>query len=318
MLPNLRSLSCPGTASGTQLMLFFFWVEGQVLPFLQPHSPPSSTTLPEALPLRRLAPAGGGGDKDAARLFVSRLIIPRARSCPTFFVRTRKAGQAQCTGRGCGAHSWPSKQLEGSRSHAFTDWKRWGSESERLLLEQTKPMMKKVAETHEIPRLAVPEQLTPSLWGRTGEAPAPVQLGAGPRARGSSPQVLQGRCKVAVCSQGAARRALPPARRLLRAARLKSQQNLTFLSGKGAAAAGRQGLKAAPPAPCEHCPDLGVPAEHTQLPRICRAPAPHGRAQRASRGASYLHLGLPAPALPSVSTGKKSPACSQHGNGELA
>lgn len=31
-----------------------------------------------------------------------------------------------------------------------------------------------------------------------------------------------------------------------------------------------------------------------------------------------LHLGLPAPALPSVSTGKKSPARSQHGNGELA
>lgn len=64
--------------------------------------------------------------------------------------------------------------------------------------------------------------------------------------------------------------------------RLKSQQNLTFLSGKGAAAAGRQGLKAAPPAPCEHCPDPGLPAEHPQLPRICRAPAPHGRAQRAS------------------------------------
>lgn len=120
---------------------FFGW-EVRVPPFLQPHSPPSSTTLlPEALPLRRLAPAGGGGDKDAARLFVSRLIIPRARSCPTFFVRTRKAGQAQCTGRGCKAHSWPSKQLEGSWSHAFTDWKHWDSESERLLLEQTKPMM---------------------------------------------------------------------------------------------------------------------------------------------------------------------------------
>lgn len=28
-LPNLRSLSCPGTALGTQLMLFFFWMGGQ-------------------------------------------------------------------------------------------------------------------------------------------------------------------------------------------------------------------------------------------------------------------------------------------------
>lgn len=316
MLPNLRSLSCPGTALGIQLMLLF-WMGGQgpslsaaTQPSQQHHAASRSISSAQVSSCRR------GGDKDAARLFVSRLIIPRARSCPTFFVRTRKAGQAQCTGRGRGAHSWPSEQLEGSRSHAFTDWKRWGSESKRLLLEQTKPTMKKVDETREIPRLAVPDQLTPSLWGHTGEAPAPAQLGAGPRARGSSPQVLQGRCKVAVCSQGAARRALPPARRLLRAPRLKSQQNLTFLSGKGASAAGRQGLKAAPPAPCEHCPDPGL--QSTPSSPICTAPAPHSRAQRASRGASYLHLGLLAPALPSVSTGKKSPTRSQHGNAELA
>lgn len=69
---------------------FFGW-EVRVPPFLQPHSPPSSTTLlPEALPLRRLAPAGGGGDKDAARLFVSRLIIPRARSCPTLCAQGKR------------------------------------------------------------------------------------------------------------------------------------------------------------------------------------------------------------------------------------
>lgn len=99
------------------------------------------------------------------------------QSCPTFFVHTRKAGQAQRKGRGCGAHTWPSKQPEGSRRRAFTNGKRRGSKPERRLFEQMKPapaaqVTKREAdptadEPHEIPGLAVPEQLTSILRGHT-------------------------------------------------------------------------------------------------------------------------------------------------------